>query len=135
MNRPTLFDYQKDRDQSGPKKMLADFRSIIQTDGFAVYDSLFGNHPDIHLTLCMAHARRKFKDDVKDDEVKANYVLEEIQKLYLLEAKMREESIDWQQRTVLIKEHAKPVLENLGKWLEEKHYSYRPKSPMGQAIA
>jgi hypothetical protein len=37
--------------------------------------------------------------------------------------------------TVLRKEHAEPVLENLGKWLEEKQYSYnRPKNPMGQTI-
>src|SRR5690606_23461167 len=123
------------RDQSGPRKMLADFRGIIQTDGFTVYDSLYRNHPDIHLTFCMAHARRKFVDAVKDDEKQANYVLDEIQKLYLLEAKMRDGAMDWQQRTALRKEHTEPVLENLGRWLEEKQYGYRPKSPMGQAIA
>src|SRR5690606_39301221 len=89
----------------------------------------------IPLTFCMAHARRKFVDAVKDDEKQANYVLDEIQKLYLLEAKMRDGAMGWQQRTALRKEHAEPVLENLGKWLEEKQYSYRPKSPMGQAIA
>lgn len=135
VDRLVLFDYRKGRDQSGPKKMLADFRGIIQTDGFTVYDSLYGNHPDIHLTFCMAHARRKFVDAVKDDEQQANYVLDEIQKLYLLEAKMRDEAMGWQQRTALRKEHAEPILENLGKWLEEKQYSYRTKSPMGQAIA
>ncbi|WP_083891993.1 IS66 family transposase [Echinicola vietnamensis] len=135
VDRLVLFDYQKGRDQSGPKKMLADFKGIIQTDGYTVYDSLYGNRPDIHLTFCMAHARRKFMDAVKDDEVQANYILDEIQKLYLLEAKMRDGAMDWQQRTALRKEHAEPVLENLDKWMEEKQYSYRPKSPMGQAIA
>lgn len=54
VDRLVLFDYQKGRDQSGPGKMLADFRGIIQTDGFTVYDSLYGNHPDIHLTYCIA---------------------------------------------------------------------------------
>jgi transposase len=135
VDRLVVFDYKKGRDQSGPKEMLADFSGIIQTDGYKVYDTLFGSHPDIHLTFCMAHARRKFVDALKDDEEQANYVLDEMGKLYLLESKMRDEAMGWEQRTVLRKEHAEPVLENLGKWLEEKQYSYRPKSPMGQAIA
>lgn len=74
-------------------------------------------------------------DALKDDGEQANYVLDETGKLYLLEAKMREGAMGWEQRTALRKEHAEPVLESLGKWLEEKQYSYRPKSPMGQAIA
>jgi hypothetical protein len=135
VDRLILFDYRKGRDQSGPKEILAHFKGIIQTDGYKVYDSLFGNHPDIHLTFCMAHARRKFVDTVKDDQEQANYVLNEMGKLYLLEAKMREQAMRWEQRTELRKEHADPVLESLGKWLEEKQYSYRPKSPMGEAIA
>jgi len=135
VDRLVLFDYRKGRDQSGPKEMLSDFRGIIQTDGYKVYDSLYGSHPNIHLTFCMAHARRKFVDAVQDDEEQANYILDEIGKLYLLEAKMRDESMGWEQRTALRKQHAEPVLESLGKWLEEKQYSYRPKSPMGQAIA
>lgn len=54
VDRLVVFDYRKGRDQSGPKEMLADFRGIIQTDGYKVYDSLFGSHPDIHLTFCIA---------------------------------------------------------------------------------
>jgi len=135
VDRLVLFDYRKGRDQSGPKEMLADFKGIIQTDGYKVYDSLYGNHPDIHLTFCMAHARRYFVDALKDDEGQANYVLDEIQKLYLLEGQMRDEAMGWEQRTQLRKKHAEPILESLGKWLEERQYSYRPKSPMGKAIA
>lgn len=134
VDRLVLFDYRKGRDQSGPREMLADFKGIIQTDGYTVYDSLYATHPDIHLTFCMAHARRKFVDAVKDDEKQANHVLDEIQKLYLLEARMRDGAMNWEQRTQLRKEHAEPVLEELGKWLEEHQYSYRPKSPMGKAI-
>jgi transposase len=134
-DRLVLFDYRRGRDQSGPKAMLADFKGIIQTDGYSVYHALFENHPDIHLTLCMAHARRKFMDAVKDDEKRANYVLDEIQKFYLLEAKMKEENLNWEQRTEARKKHADPILELLGKWLDQNRYSYRPVSPMGKAIA
>jgi hypothetical protein len=48
---------------------------------------------------------------------------------------MREEELGWEQRTIERREHASPILERLGKWLEENQYSYRPESPMGKAIA
>ncbi len=133
-DRLVLFDYRKGRDKSGPQEMLSDFKGIIQTDGYTVYESLYGNHPDIYLTYCMAHARRKFVDAEKDDEKQANYVIDEIRKLYLLEEKMREKSLDWKQKTELRQEHATPILTSLGKWLEDNLYKYRPQSPMGKAI-
>ena len=43
----------------------------------------------------MAHARRKFVDAVKDDEKQANYVLDEMQHLYALEQRMREQELGW----------------------------------------
>lgn len=115
--------------------MLADFKGIIQTDGYIVYDTLFETPPDIHLTFCMAHARRYFVNAVKDEEKQANYVLDEIQKLYLLEKQLREENLNWEQRTEARKKYADPILKSLGKWLEENQYCYRPVSPMGKAIA
>ena len=128
VDRIVLFDYRKGRDQSCPKEMLADFRGIIQTDGNTVYDSLFGSHPDIHLTFCMAHAIRKFVDSVKDDEEQANYILDGIGKLYLLEARMRDESMGWVQRTAFRKEHAVPVLEILVNGLRRNSTATDPKA-------
>jgi len=58
-----LFDYRQGRDQSGPKEMLRDFKGILQTDGYSVYEALYGNHPDIILVYCMAHARRYAKQN------------------------------------------------------------------------
>lgn len=134
VDRLVLFDYRKGRDSSGPKAMLAGFKGILQTDGYIVYDSLYRNHPDILLTYCMAHARRYFVIAVGDDEKQANYVLDEMQLLYALEQRMREQEMDWEQRTEERKKHARPVLERLEKWLKENQYKYRPKSPMGEAI-
>ncbi|WP_439484117.1 IS66 family transposase [Cyclobacterium plantarum] len=85
--------------------------------------------------ICKAlHIRRKFVDALKDDEKQANHVLDEMQLLYVLEENMREKGLSWEQRTAERKEHATPVLERLGQWLEENQYSYRPQSPMGKAI-
>jgi hypothetical protein len=91
MDRLMLFDYRKGKGQSDPKEMLADFKGIIQADGYKVYDSLCRNHPDIHLTFCMAHARCKFEDALNDDWEQAGHVLVQIQHLYALEQRMRNE--------------------------------------------
>ncbi|MEQ9303623.1 MAG: IS66 family transposase, partial [Marinoscillum sp.] len=48
-DRLVLFDYQQGRGQSGPKAMLDGFSGILQTDGYRVYESLYGDHPTIAL--------------------------------------------------------------------------------------
>lgn len=131
----TLFDYRRGRDQSGPKQMLEGYAGILQVDGYAVYEKLFGNHPDILLVYCMAHARRKFVDALKYDEQKATYVLERMQLLYALEKQMREESLDWEEKTKLRQEESVPVLLELKEWMTQQLPLVIPKSPLGQAIA
>lgn len=129
-----LFDYQKGRDSSGPKEMLKEFKGILQTDGYKVYESLYGDHPDIALVYCMAHARRKFVDAAKYDAQKANTVLTLIQQLYKLEQDMREEQLTWEQRTERRQKEAGPVLGQIKEWMEEHVHKVLPKSPLGQAI-
>ena len=129
-----LFDYQKGRDSSGPKNMLKNFKGILQTDGYKVYESLYGNHPDIALVYCMAHARRKFVDAVKYDEKKANAILELISQLYKLEQDYRDEKLTWQQRTERRQKEATPVLNQIKKWLEEHVDQFPPSTPIGKAI-
>ena len=129
-----LFDYQKGRDSSGPKHMLQDFKGILQTDGYKVYESLYANDPDIALVYCMAHARRKFVDAVKYDEQKANAVLELMSQLYKLEQDYRDEKLNWQQRTERGQKEATPVLNQIKEWMQENVHTVLPKSPIGQAI-
>jgi len=83
----------------------------------------------------MAHARRKFVDALKDNHEQANYVLDRMQVLYLLEKRPREQAAGCEERTSQRKEHAIPVLAELGKRFDENYLKYRPKSPMGKAIA
>lgn len=129
-----LFDYQEGRDQSGPKAMLEDYKGILQTDGYTVYESLYAHHPDISLVYCMAHARRKFVDATKYDEQKANAVLTLIQQLYKLEQDMRDEQLTWEQRTERRQKQAVPVLDQIKTWMNEQAHKVLPKSPLGQAI-
>jgi transposase len=131
----TLFDYRRGRDQSGPRQMLESFTGILQVDGYVVYEKLFGDHPEILLVYCMAHARRRFIDALKYDEQKATYVLERMQLLYALEKQMREEGLNWEERTKLRQEKSIPVLLELKEWMTQQLPLVIPKSPLGQAIA
>jgi transposase len=130
-----LFDYQKGRSQDGPKEMLKDYQGILQTDGYGVYESLYGNHPHIMLVYCMAHARRKFVDAVNYDKTKATEVLDLMGLLYKLEQDMRDEGLDWQQRTERRQQQAVPVLGEIKEWMEEHAHTVLPRSPLGQSIA
>ena len=129
-----LFDYRKGRDKSGPKEMLQPYSGILQTDGYSVYEALFGSHPHIMLVYCMAHARRKFVDALKYDKEKASQVLELMQQLYKLEQDMRDEGLGWEQRTQRRQQDALPVLGKIKEWMEEHIQKVLPKSPLGQAI-
>jgi transposase len=130
-----LFDYQKGRDSSGPKKMLEGYSGILQSDGYSVYESLFATHPDILLIYCMAHARRKFVDALKDDKARASYVITKMRVLYALEQEMRDNQLSWEERTLLRMEKATPVLDEIEKWMKENVSTVRPSSPLGKAIA
>ena len=129
-----LFDYRQGRDSSGPRAMLRQYKGIIQTDGFGVYESLYANHPDIILTYCMAHARRKFVDARGYDQKRADYVLKKMQKLYELEQEMREAGLTWQERTAKRQEDAQPTLDEIEEWLREEAPQVLPGSPLGKAI-
>jgi len=48
-------------------------------------------------------------------------VLDQFQKLYLLEGQIRNKAMDWQRRTGLKKKHAEPILENLDKWWKKNN--------------
>jgi transposase len=129
-----LFDYRKGRDSSGPREILKEYADILQTDGYSVYESLYGNHKEILLVYCMAHARRKFVDALKYDKEKATQVLELMQSLYKLEQDMRDEKLTWEQRTERRQKEAVPVLEKIKTWMQEHVHQVLPKSPLGQAI-
>lgn len=130
-----LFDYRKGRDHSGPKQMLETYSGILQTDGYTVYESLFGSHPDIMLVYCMAHARRKFVDALKDDKARASQVLEKMQALYALEQQMRDSKLAWEERTIMRMEKAIPILEEIEELMKKYADKVTPSSPLGKAIA
>ena len=61
----------------------------------------------------MAHARRYFEKALDNDKSRASYVLEQIQKLYTIERKIKERSITKETIKRYREICAKPILEAL----------------------
>uniref|UniRef100_UPI00260514C1 IS66 family transposase n=1 Tax=uncultured Chryseobacterium sp. TaxID=259322 RepID=UPI00260514C1 len=80
INKLVVFDYQEGRNKEGPTAMLRNFKGILQTDGYAVYDGI-AEQSGIRLIHCMAHARRYYVDSLDSDKDRAQYALEHIQRL------------------------------------------------------
>src|ERR1700691_1444553 len=127
-----LFDYRHGRGRDGPREILKDFRGHLQADGYNAYE-IFDNER-ITLLHCMAHARRKFEQALDDDKVRAEYVLQEMQKLYAFERKSREENFTQIQRYELRQVESIAVLQSLHEWFKENLRQVLPKSLIGEAI-
>jgi transposase len=128
-----LFDYRQGRGRDGPREILKDFRGHLQADGYNAY-TIF-NNKTITLLHCMAHARRKFEQALDDDKVRAEYVLQEMQKLYAIERKAREENYTHDQRYELRQSESVAILQSLHEWFKENLHQVLPKSLTGEAIA
>ena len=128
------FDYRKGRGRDGPQEFLESFRGMLQSDGYNAYD-IYENKEGVTLFGCMAHARRKFENAKDNDPQRAEYVLERIRKLYMVEREAREGNLTYEEREKLRIEKSLPVLEELEKWMKEQLPEVLPKSSVGQAIA
>ena len=134
IDRIVIFDYQEGRGREGPAKMLEHFEGYLQTDGYQVYDH-FDARKDIRQIHCMAHARRKFTEALDNNETVAEYALSEIQKLYAIERKCKEEGLLSDEIKSRRQEQSLPLLESLGRWMKEQYIHALPKSNIGEALA
>jgi hypothetical protein len=83
----------------------------------------------------MAHARRKFVEARLNDQVRADYVLDQLQQLYGIERKAADEPLSEADRLHLRQDKAIPILESLGKWMQQAYVEVLPKSAIGMALA
>jgi hypothetical protein len=131
-----FYDYQSGRGKEGPIALLKTYNGYLQTDGYGVYEhAAIGGKAGITLLHCMAHARRYFEKSLDNDKERAAYFLKELQKLYVVERRCREEALSSQQITMLRQQEAVPVLTALKQWLRLNYEQVLPKSPIGKAIA
>ncbi len=129
--RLIFFDYQPSRGREGPAALLKNFQGYIQTDGYSVYDA-FAEMPGIEAVGCMAHARRDFFEAKDNHPEIAEYVLEEMGKLYALEREIKglePEAIRKERQAVAV-----PILQDLEVYMQEQYKKVLPKSRIGKAL-
>lgn len=114
--------------------MLKSFKGILQTDGYSVYDDI-AEQGKIVLIHCMAHARRYFVDALDSDKYRAEYALDLIQQLYIIERNCTEQRLDIIARRQVRLEQSAPILTLLGEWMRTEYQQVLPKSPIGKALA
>ena len=57
-----LYEYQKTRNASHPRRFLKDYTGICVTDGYQVYHTLEKEREDLKIAGCWVHCRRRFND-------------------------------------------------------------------------
>lgn len=127
-----LFDYQDGRSGQHAVQFLEGYNGYLQVDGYAGYEQTSAT-----LAGCWAHARRKFIEaqqaQGKGKTGKADWALNQIQKLYALESKLKTQSFEvkQQQRQIV----AAPLLQQLWDWLEKSKDTTPKESLVGKAIS
>lgn len=129
-----FFDYEPGRAGEYPDGILKTFKGYLQVDGYVGYDKV-GDRDDVVVLNCMAHARRKFSEALDNDRVRAEHALAQMQALYAIERRCREQGLDAAARRELRQREAVPVLEELGAWMKAEYVQTTPTSAIGKALA
>lgn len=116
-----------------------EWHGLIQCDGYSAYDAFARSAArtgSIELAGCLAHARRKFFEAKAEGE-DPQWVLAQMQRLYQIEARLREARAGPHEVLSTRRAQSVPVMERIKTRLEELHASHkhRPRSLTGEAIS
>ena len=134
-----VFDFTLNHKRDGPETFLKDFQGYLHADAFSGYDRLYlpharPGHEPIKEVACNAHARRKFHDAKRSDELCAHQALGYYRALYALERAATTNHFDDDQRLAMRRDFSVPLLAEFKAWLEKQRDQVLPKSPIAEAI-
>ncbi|UYM14924.1 IS66 family transposase [Endozoicomonas euniceicola] len=117
--------------------LLKDFKGVLLTDGYGVYDSYCKKHPEITQAQCWVHTRRYF-DWAKDDESEAvAHALALIGKLYRVEKRIRDTCTAGDEKKRIRQEESLPLVNEFFDWCHKERQ--RPEltktNPLSKALA
>lgn len=134
ISKLVMFNYSPTRSSSAALPILENFKGYLQTDGYVGYLAYGAKSAVTHLG-CWAHARREFDKALSNDKTRAQHVLGQIQKLYDVERKAKEQNLNPQQIKELRLKESLPIINELGKWMVAQMRLTLPKSLIGHALA
>jgi transposase len=126
------FAYSPNRKGEHPQQHLAKFEGILQADAFAGFNALYQSGA-IQEAPCLAHIRRKFFELMTAyNSPIATEAVERIAALYLIEREIKGRSPD--ERRSVRTARARPLFDDMRRWLEESLDQVPPKSETAVAI-
>ena len=134
--RIRLFQYRETRSASFLADRLRNYAGVLATDGYKSYDALCRDGNIVH-SACWAHVRRKFVEILKISkrESFANEIVDQIKKLYAVEALCRENGDPPEAVLIHRVKHSASVVDAIFDQLKAKQGEVPPSLPLGQAIA
>ena len=126
------FAYSADRKGEHPRQHLKHFKGALQADAYAGFHHLYG-HGAIYEVACWAHSRRKFHDihAIHASPITTE-ALARIGALYRIEEEVRGKPAEL--RREVRQTRARPLLDELHKWMEKMLRSLSNKSETAGAI-
>jgi hypothetical protein len=133
-HRFLVYDFQPNRSRAGPREMLADFRGVLQTDGYSAYESLVKEFPDRLVPAgCWMHTRRGFDEALTTtSHPLAADSLARIQVLYDIDEQAKTLSFD--DRRAAHDRQSRPLIEKLFASWDEALPTLRPSTKLAEAI-
>jgi transposase len=93
-----------------------DFQGTVQCDGYDAYNRLAQRSGrEIKLAYCWAHVRRKFNDALEGSSRTAGWMIKQIQLLYRIESRLREQKAGPALRRAVRVSQSQPVVERIKK--------------------
>jgi transposase len=130
----SVYDFTESRARDGPARFLAGFEGYLHADAYGGYDHIYlGKNHLVVEVACWAHARRKFFDAVRGSPRQAHQILDWIGRLYDIEDRARELSVE--ARASLRQQEATAVLDRIQSYLVGLEQSALPKSSLGKAVS
>src|SRR5215218_3944608 len=130
-----VYLYAEDRKGERPARHLAEFRGVLQVDGYGGFKGLLGSRPpgEIQLAFCWAHCRRRFYEiHQATGSPLAEEALRRIGELYRIEAEARGRPAE--ERRAVRQERGKPLVEALHAWLTVQLGRVSGRSTLAEAI-
>jgi len=107
----------------------------LVTDGYEGYNALSKSSGILGRGACWAHVRRRFVEAThgRKNTAPAHQMVALISKLYQVERVCRDKTP--QERAVIRRKKAAPILDKIKAWLDQKVPQVLPKSPLGNAMS
>ncbi|CCG42828.1 IS66 family transposase [Magnetospirillum molischianum] len=128
----SVYLFEPDRKAKRPQTHLADFKGVLQVDGYAGFETLTARK-EVTLAACWSHTRRYFYDVAKSTESPiALEALRRISELYAIEKKVRGHPPP--HRLAVRQQESKPLILELRLWLDTQLPLVPAQSPLADAI-